>query len=40
MAEALQLEPQIEALARDLAKAATCSISAAAPAIRWRSKAR
>ena len=41
MSEALRLEPQIEALARDLAKCqATCSISAAAPAIRWRSKAR
>ena len=40
MSEALRLEPQIEALARDLAKSATCSISAAAPPIRWRSKAR
>ena len=41
ISEALRLEPQIEALARDLAKSqATCSISAAAPPIRWRWKAR
>ena len=41
MAAALTLEPKIEALARDLAKCqATCSISGAAPAIRWRWKAR
>jgi glutamine---fructose-6-phosphate transaminase (isomerizing) len=37
LSEALALEPQIEALTRDLA---TCSISAAAPASRSRSKAR
>ena len=41
MAEALALEQQIEKLARDLvARAATCSISAAARASRSRSKAR
>ena len=41
MAEALKLEPQIEALNRDLAQGdATCSISAAAPPTRSRSKAR
>ena len=41
MAEALALEPQIEAAgARPRRSAATCSISAAAPAIRWRWKAR
>ena len=40
MAEALKLEPKIEVLARTLAKARTCSISAAAPPIRSRWRAR
>ena len=40
MNEALALEPEIEKLSRDLSKSRTCSISAAARAIRWRSKAR
>jgi len=33
-------EVQIEKLAREFRSRATCSISAAAPAIRWRWKAR